>query len=384
EDDGGALLVEKGGSAHLKETTLTRNNARGNGGAIANFGRVDVDDSDIDNNNAKENGGGIFNSGVLKVKGSRDDDGKGGRESRISNNTAGKDGGGIANGEREEKKEHGPSAPLDKKGDRDEDRRENRAGTVEIEKTKIEGNKADKNGGGLFSSGGFVKISFSLIKDNTACENGGGIFARNTDLSLFRVTVKNNKASKDGGGVYNVGGKEEEKKVALSDKDRENKDRENNEEGRATIADSEILDNTAGRFGGGIFNGKPIEEKRAVSMEADGMEIDGRKHEREERNATLTLRNTEIKGNTAGKNGGGIYNNKGEVTLTKTRVTKNTAVGGEEHDVYSADDRRDDRKKDRVAGGIFNNHGKVKLDDESTVTNNDPTNCAGTVRDCFN
>ncbi|MDH6466395.1 hypothetical protein M2302_006669, partial [Micromonospora sp. A200] len=30
------------------------------------------------------------------------------------------------------------------------------------------------------------------------------------------------------------------------------------------------------------------------------------------------------------------------------------------------------------------NDGKVKLDDKSTVTNNDPTNCAGTVKDCFN
>ncbi|MFJ8583019.1 hypothetical protein ACIRG9_31570, partial [Micromonospora sp. NPDC093277] len=156
EDDGGALLVEKGGSAHLKETTLTRNNARGNGGAIANFGRVDVEDSDVDKNNADKNGGGIFNTGVLKVSGSRDDDGKGGRESHISNNTAGENGGGIANGKGdEEKKDHGKSAPLDKKDDKD---RDNRVGTVEIEKTVIEGNKADKNGGGLFSSGGFVKI----------------------------------------------------------------------------------------------------------------------------------------------------------------------------------------------------------------------------------
>ncbi|MFF5075228.1 hypothetical protein ACFY2R_29585, partial [Micromonospora olivasterospora] len=86
-------------------------------------------------------------------------------------------------------------------------------------------------------------------------------------------------------------------------------------------------------------------------------------------NATLTLRDTEIKGNTA-LNGGGIFNNEGTVTLTNTRVTKNTAT--------------DSAKTHRVAGGILNNEGNVRLDDKSTVTDNDPTNCGGTVKDCFN
>ncbi|MGK5445822.1 hypothetical protein ACSNN7_28935, partial [Micromonospora sp. URMC 105] len=85
--------------------------------------------------------------------------------------------------------------------------------------------------------------------------------------------------------------------------------------------------------------------------------------------ARLTLRDTEVKGNTA-LNGGGIFNNKGTVTLTKTHVTKNTAT--------------DASKNHRVAGGILNNNGRVRLDDKSTVSNNDPTNCAGTVKDCFN
>ena len=71
EADGGALLVERGGSAHLKKVTLTRNNAEGNGGAIANFGRVDLEWSTVEDNHARENGGGIFNVGVLKVEGSR-------------------------------------------------------------------------------------------------------------------------------------------------------------------------------------------------------------------------------------------------------------------------------------------------------------------------
>ncbi|NES17376.1 hypothetical protein G3554_27750, partial [Micromonospora sp. PPF5-17] len=85
--DGGALLVEHGGSAHLKKVELTRNNAEGNGGAIANFGRVDVENSKVENNHARKNGGGIFNVGVLRVT-----------ESHVADNTAGENGGGIANG----------------------------------------------------------------------------------------------------------------------------------------------------------------------------------------------------------------------------------------------------------------------------------------------
>ncbi|MET8091158.1 hypothetical protein [Micromonospora sp. NPDC005220] len=373
--DGGALLVERGGSAHLVKVELTRNNAEGNGGAIANFGRVDLDDSEVENNHAQENGGGIFNVGVLKVKGSSDDkdwpshgqgasaDGKNessherDRESRITNNTAGDNGGGIANG-RGKKEEHGKD--KEKNNDywpgvqgRDE------AGSVEIFKTFIEGNTANDNGGGVFSSSGFVKIVLSTIVKNTACESGGGIYARNTNLDLEKVTVAKNHASKDGGGIANTSSEEKKKEDPSYSGD--NKE----QEATATITDSEIVENTAGRFGGGIFNGDPDVKLKEGFEENDGKDNKDDKND----NARLTLRDTEIKANTA-LNGGGIFNNKGTVTLTKTHVTKNTAT--------------DSSKKHRVAGGILNNDGKVRLDEKSTITNNDPTNCAGTVKDCFN
>ncbi|NBE85472.1 hypothetical protein GVV04_31960, partial [Micromonospora sp. NEAU-HG-1] len=38
--DGGAILVKPGGSAFLEDSNLFNNNASGNGGAIANFGRT--------------------------------------------------------------------------------------------------------------------------------------------------------------------------------------------------------------------------------------------------------------------------------------------------------------------------------------------------------
>ncbi|MGY0005903.1 hypothetical protein [Micromonospora sp. I033] len=359
EGDGGALLVERGGSAHLIKVKLTHNNAEKNGGAIANFGRVHLEDSKVTDNHAREDGGGIFNRGVLKVE-----------DSHVDDNTAGGNGGGIANGDGRNDKDHDKHDPRGydqnnssqnnsdwKNDDKKKDKHDEEAGTVEIlgsgkgkdsVESTLSDNRAGKNGGGLFSSGGFVTITFTAITGNTACENGGGIYAENTTLKLEKVHVAKNHADGNGGGIVNTGGKHwgypNDKQHAT-----------------ATISDSEIVDNTANRFGGGIFNGEWLVKIEDGFTERNGKDKDD--------NATLTLRDTEIKGNTA-LNGGGIFNNKGKVTLTNTHVTKNTAT--------------DTAKLHRVAGGILNNEGRVELDDKSTVTNNDPTNCANTVEDCFN
>ncbi len=364
EGDGGGLLVERGGRAHLVNTKFFLNSAKNNGGAIANFGRVEVESSTLDNNHAGKDGGAIFNAGVLEVEGSRH--GKGG-ETRITNNTA-KNGGGIANGHSEEKKkEHGKGDLVngsrhdgDHDGDHDD---KGKAGFVEIEKTLIEGNTAKKNGGGLFSNDGFVQVSWTFVKNNTAGENGGGIYAIDTVLTVKHSTVEKNKAHKDGGGIYNVSSEDKKHGNTPYGKDKDEETR-----GTAVVTDTKILENSAGRFGGGIFNGEPVEEKHASgTMNATA---EWSKHKDHEDAARLTLRDSKVKENFAGKNGGGIYNNEGKVTLTDTKITKNKADNGDKHH--------------KIAGGVFNNDGKVKLDDDSTITDNDPTNCARTVEDCFN
>ncbi|SCL36917.1 polymorphic outer membrane protein repeat-containing protein [Micromonospora rhizosphaerae] len=354
-EDGGGLLVQRGGEATLVQTKFTLNSADDNGGAIANFGEVEVQNSTLDNNHAGDNGGAIFNAGVLEVEGSND--GKGG-ESRITNNTAGENGGGIANGTK--RKHHGPrpggtDLVGGRDGDHDDDHDDGKAGTVEIEKTLIEGNKADKNGGGISSNGGFVDVSWTSIDNNTASDNGGGIYAVDTVLTVERSKLTKNHAGKDGGGIYNVSSEEREHPNA------QRHDKDKDKGGTATVTDSEILENSAGRFGGGIFNGEPVEEHNGHPAPA----AQPNHEDHEDFEATLTLRNTKIAKNFAGENGGGIYNNEGKVTLTNSHVTENKAQ------VENNKDTED------IAGGIFNNDGKVTLDDDSTVTRNDPRNCAG-------
>lgn len=332
--DGGGLLVERGGQAVLKETVFTRNSASGNGGAIANFGHVEAENTAVDDNHAGRNGGGIFNAGALKVTGA------GKAESLISNNTAGENGGGIANGEGKHKPK---PKPKDGKKDHDGRHDDGKAGTVTVENTRIEGNFAGKSGGGIFSSGGTVHVTASSIKNNTACENGGGVYAADTHLLLTDVIVEKNHARKDGGGVYNTSTERKKNDTLRHDKKKD-------KGGQATITASEILGNSAGRFGGGIFNGEAKDEKK---NDADG----------EKKNkATLTLRDSTVKDNFAGQNGGGIFNNKGTVTLINTSVTENKAhITGKDH---------------HVAGGIVNvPPGTVTLDATSFVNNNDPKDC---------
>ncbi|MEU0963875.1 hypothetical protein ABZ328_30720, partial [Micromonospora aurantiaca] len=284
EGDGGALLVERGGSAHLSNVKLVDNNAEGDGGAIANYGRTWLKESKVVGNHAQGDGGGVYNEGILKVE-----------ETHVDDNTAGGNGGGIANGGGEH--HDGPvdltSAAKPGKGDKGEHGKHH-AGTVEIigahegkdaSLSTLSHNRAGHNGGGLFSSGGWVTVSFTAIGGNVACENGGGVYAENTDLLLEKVHVAGNHADGDGGGVVTTGGRDWAGNGAEKD----------GLAGSATIADSAVVDNTANRFGGGIFNGEWL-----VKIE-DGFIV--RDHDKDD-NATLTIRDTDIKGNTA-LNGGG-------------------------------------------------------------------------------
>ncbi|MFG1950728.1 hypothetical protein ACGFIZ_06540, partial [Micromonospora sp. NPDC048830] len=183
---------------------------------------------------------------------------------------------------------------------------------------------------------------------------GGGIYAKDTVLHLKKVTVENNKASNDGGGIFDTATnkKKDDKDKDKSYNDEHGDDRDHNQRGSATIDDSAILGNNAGRRGGGIFNGDPNLIPGPVK----------------DNDAIVTLRHSKVENNTAG-NGGGIFNNRGTVRLIDTKVKKNTA--------------NDTNKPYDIAGGVVNNDGTVKVDDESIITDNDPRNCAGEVPGCF-
>jgi len=130
--------------------------------------------------------------------------------------------------------------------------------------TKIDGNKAATNGGGIDAAGTNNSVTVSgtaVVSNNTAVQLGGGIYD-GTGTTTIDVTdqakISGNTAGLDGGGMWI--------------------------RGQATVSGSAaITGNTAGRNGGGVFLGTdPL-----VSLSLKD-------------SATVT-------GNTAGLDGGGVY-----------------------------------------------------------------------------
>ncbi|MFF3855864.1 right-handed parallel beta-helix repeat-containing protein, partial [Micromonospora sp. NPDC002575] len=111
-----------------------------------------------------------------------------------------------------------------------------------------------------------------------------------------------------------------------------------------TTEDSKITENfTNGLGGGGILN---------VDLTPN---LGG--------TANLTIRNSEITKNKATL-GGGIRNTNGTLTPTNTRITNNTALTTN-------------------GGGGINTNTTITTDPTTTTTSNRPTNCTGTVTNCF-
>ena len=106
--------------------------------------------------------------------------------------------------------------------------------------------------------------------------------------------------------------------------------------GALTLNQSSIENNFApNNEGGGIFNGN---------------------------GATLVMNDSQISGNSAGNAGGGLFNDSARATLTNSQITGNTV---------------DANGNPGVGGGIYNEIGTITLLSGSTVTGNNPDNCAG-------
>lgn len=153
--------------------------------------------------------------------------------------------------------------------------RNTNGGTLTLTNSTVTSNTAGTAGGGIYNSGDLT-LDESIFTDNTANSGGGGgIRNHGGDLTITSSTISSNTAS-EGGGIGNTGG------------------------GTATLTICLISNNTANGIaarGGGIYNDS----------------------------ATASLHYCTVRGNISNKDGGGIRNNNGSVTLTNSEVSNNTA-----------------------------------------------------------
>ena len=150
----------------LKGLTLTGGDELADGGAIRSRENLTIQESVITLNASSINGGGVYvRDGSLTIS-----------ESTISRNEAAI-GGGIY-------KREGGAADLD------------------ITNSKITGNDAIGNGGGVFAAFNTVRVNGTTISENYSGSDGGGLYVGGAGFFLTNSTVSGNRAGSNGGGIY--------------------------------------------------------------------------------------------------------------------------------------------------------------------------------------
>ncbi len=279
---GGAIGVYGNGELHIADSHIVYNHAEGSGGGIyvgEDSGAVELYNTELSYNSSLENGGGFAadingNKGndmpstylILKIE-----------KSKISYNRAAENGGGLYNY---------------KEG-----------GTIKIKECEITNNKANTSGGGIYDDTGATDYTIngaSKISGNSAGEDGGGIYLEiaNPKLNITENSViSNNKAGGNGGGIYSSGPWFTDINVRLD----------------CDLSNMTIEGNTAGKSGGGFYSN--------IVSDAE---------------IPLKFNNSVIRDNKANEGGGGIYlNDDSRLILNNSTVSGNTAAQG--GGIYCAD-----------------------------------------------
>ena len=156
-------------------------------------------------------------------------------------------------------------------------------GNIIIRNSRIEGNRAAGQGGGMFLFGypqdkvtieGSTIINNEVIKDNNGDALGGGVLAGPTELTIADTTFANNQSQQEGGGLWFTG----ESPVNITNSTfsgNKAEDDDNTGVGGAIasrhwdsttdVVNTTFVDNYAGSQGGAIFQGnKPISVENSI------------------------------------------------------------------------------------------------------------------------
>ncbi|WP_082312753.1 hypothetical protein [Salinispora fenicalii] len=238
--------------------------------------------------------------------------------STVTRNIAGGNGGGIANEGVTTVKRSTISrntSPLQGGGI-------NNTGVLTVHRTEVKANTGTIGGGGIGSTAGTVDVSKSSVSGNWS-DQGAGLFI--VDGGIGSVTdshIKKNSAADVGGGVFITGQLTMEKVVLAGNTAETGAGLHVVGGSTANISDSSIVDNTAGAQGGGIFNAGMT---TVSDTKIDGNQADTGGGVQNDTDAVLTFFASKVTDNLAVTDGGGIFNVAGIVNLNT--ATGTTVIG---------------------------------------------------------
>ena len=280
--NGGAFHITGTATASFSGTEFARNRAGSEGGAVWNaagsttfLSNVEIDRNVARGNAADNGGGGIFNNGGSVFV----------NNSTISNNVANGDSG-----------SGGGALSVD--------------GVLRFDNSTISGNQAARAGGGVEVIDGRAVFRTATLDSNTtgvvltaAPGNGGALHVTGNDavVTFSNSTVTNNSAANQGGGLWN-------------------------QTGSTLILDSgtSVANNSAVGVGGGVYNRGFLSAIDAVFSDNDTEDDGGAIYTTP--SANTRLENSSLTGNTAGDDGGGVFN-LGNVFTLGSSFEDNVADG---------------------------------------------------------
>ncbi len=284
----GGAIEANAGTTRLDKVRMMDNETGpmpGNGGGLhlTGAGTVEVLGSEISGNRASAEGGGLWNSATGTMTVTKTDL----RDNVASGPAADQGGGGLFND----------------------------GGQLTVRTSRIEGNSADGaagSGGGILNDGGTLSVSSSTIADNTAMRAGGGVEADIGSTNLDRVILRDNQTGPtpgNGGGLHVTGA------------------------GTVNVTRSDVSGNKASAEGGGLWNSAvgtmTVTDSQFRGNTASGPAADQGGGALFNDGGSLTVEDSSIRDNDAdgtSGSGGGILNNTGELSVTSTLISGNSAT----------------------------------------------------------
>ncbi len=183
--------------------------------------------------------------------------------------------------------------------------------TVSISNSEISGNSTASgyDGGGLYMSGGSLTLDSVAVDDNYAGQDGGGVAVSSVSLAITGGSITNNEAVRQGGGLY-----------------------VNAPSSAVGITGLTISNNTAGT-GGGLYRtggsaAITLTESTVSGNTAPSTNVNLGEGGGIFTYQPLSLVRSTLSGNSAYRNGGGLWNTTSAISFSNSTVSGNSAATG--------------------------------------------------------